>query len=169
MAFTLPTWFKWVAAATAAAAAVGAAALVVHGTQLEDPWKSTGGGASDKKTRSAKAIVIDLMQGDEGDDDWYVSTTLYEGVDEHGDEYNGFGGDTMSFSDKADAVRYARELGRDARKDDQFELVRVIATDKDKKLADRRRQARKDSEAGPAKPAKAKTKVRARPARKAAA
>jgi len=137
----IPSWFKWMAGLAVVAAGVGAAVVVGQGLALEDPW------SSGEDAFEPEAITFEVTQGDEDDDAWYVTSYLYEGVDAHGNEYNGRLGDADAFEDKEDAVRKARELGKAARATGHFKLVRVIATKKDWRAAEKRRARNRRGEA----------------------
>jgi hypothetical protein len=134
---TIPTWFKWAAGITAVAAGVGVLSLVKAAIDMDDPW---GGEAATRKL-DPEALEVVVTHGDEDDDAWYVTSTLYDYIDAGGNAYDFHSSETLGFDSKAEAVAKARELAKEARSSQDFKQVLLFTTEKAWRAEERRREA----------------------------
>jgi hypothetical protein len=131
----MDTWVKW-----------GLGLLVVAGGAVSGYELLVKPGAQAPAFRVRPTPVAVEYSVQEEDDGWVVMQMLYAGVDAFGDAFNGYGGDMQVFPTRKEATAYARGRAKEDRDSGDFQLVRVLATDKEWAAADKRRQARKARE-----------------------
>jgi len=144
------TLFLTAVVAGAAGMAVGSAAGLFAASPearkktkpLEERAPQALSGAPRGAKPTKPGLEIRVMQDDDDDEGWNLTVTKFDGVDQ-GEMYNGQFIKDETFASEAEAVKAAREMGKKAKASDKYALVRVIASEAEKKAsAARRRRAK---------------------------